>query len=195
MDKLAYLLSGLILLNLSVTSYAKTYPCEGAGCCCNVQPGGTWPDCSEGYECRGMVDPPRISVCVKKGSPANTSLFLASNQPAGCYQDEPQDEEVDDKKTKDCHGEGCCCQVQNDNKWPDCDEGFECRQATQKPYVKVCVAKGAVVNKPLFIASSQPKHCLRKPQSKANSRADRIRLFCDPQPNAAAREWCRRHVR
>lgn len=59
-------------------------PCQGVGCCCNVQGGVHWPDCSPGYECRQMPSPPRVQVCIKKEAPANAQLVVAPGQPPNC---------------------------------------------------------------------------------------------------------------
>lgn len=191
----------LLLFLTPLTASAQTEPnsCTGAGCCCNVQAGGKWPDCSEGFECRGMPKPPYISVCVKKGSPPQTPLFLASNQPAECKKAESEKSE-ESKETptaasgKACHGEGCCCQNQPLGQWPDCDAGFECRQATQKPYYKVCVKKGAPANKTLQIASNQPAQCFQRYDSGDPSKPGKGNFLCENQPDPQAREWCYRHM-
>jgi hypothetical protein len=171
--------------------------CHGEGCCCNLQAGGNWPDCDKGYECRAMPQT-HIQVCIKNGSPPQKLLFLASSQPSKCIKKESKksvkNKDKIDRKFKSCKGEGCCCQDQPLGRWPDCDIGYECRQATNKPYFKVCIKKGAPANKPLFIATGQPANCFQKYRSGRSGKPGAGHFFCESQPNAAARDWCRRHL-
>lgn len=200
MRTLYSLLLILLLSSVPLLSQAQSdgEACTGAGCCCNVQAGGKWPDCSEGFECRGMPTPPYISVCVKKGSPPQAPLSLASSQPAECKR--PDDSDSEEKSTpaaagaKNCHGAGCCCLDQALGQWPDCDAGYECRQATQKPYYKVCVKKGAAANAPLQIASSQPAQCFQRYEGGTKAKPGKGNPICENQPNPQAREWCYQHL-
>ncbi len=58
--------------------------CQGAGCCCNQQQGGSWPDCARGFECRRQVGPPHAQICVEKGANPATVLQLRSSEPSSC---------------------------------------------------------------------------------------------------------------
>ena len=62
---------------------SATASCPGnTGCCCQYG----WPDCNEGYECRGWNIPGKQSFgsCVKKGTNPGAPLQLDSSQPAFC---------------------------------------------------------------------------------------------------------------
>ncbi len=64
-----------------------TADCVGAGCCCNLQAGGKWPDCGDpGFECRRQTGPPHLQLCVDKRTPASAPLQLAPGQPANCVR-------------------------------------------------------------------------------------------------------------
>lgn len=150
----------LMILSLAwinpVQTQENSYACAGVGCCCNAQQGGNWPDCAEGYECRGQRTPPYLQVCVKKGASPLTSLQLGSNQPAECKRPLTAEEIA----AKSCHGVGCCCNAQAGGNFPDCDKGFECRRQTTPPHLQICIKKGSSPQAPLQLASKEPANCV-----------------------------------
>lgn len=153
---------GVLLISGSSLGQGNPRNCFGEGCCCNAQSGGNWDDCTDpATSCRRQTGAPYLQICTSKSKSPAVIAPLSSAQPANCKLPAGA---LDDKdgEAADCAGAGCCCNLQDGGKWPDCsDTGFECRKQTGPPYLQLCVDKRTPANSPLQLAPGQPANCAR----------------------------------